>query len=413
MKRLFFCAALFLAMSVEVSHAAELDALVGQALEKNPGVQSKKNSYEAAKGKVIDAWLLEDPEFGIDVEGQPSLFNFDRRTDNEYMVLQKIPFPTKLFLRGFGAMKEADIAFQRFKQEEREVVWHMEQPYYELFLARKNIEILEDVKNLTEQLLKSSKARYESGQAPQGDLLKAQIELAKINVEIFNSKQKEHLAQAHFAHILNQPLGTHYDISPKLEREKTDWNLDELEKRAIEKRPELRALFLAADRANIHKTMIQQSWLPDITLRYEGRQLNGDSGIAENDTFIGVTVPVWSILKGLGGDWRAAELDAKAAEAEAVRFKNEVFLKIHEAYSKWKSADNALTAYETMIVPQARQMTEVALASYEAGKSDFLTVIDAERTLKDSQMEYYRSLAESEMGLSDLRLAVGDDLSHK
>ena len=167
---------------------------------------------------------------------------------------------------------------------------------------------------------------------------------------------------------------------------------------------------LKSDEAKINQTLTRQEWLPDITLRWEGRQFPGEEGLQENDTFIGVKVPVWSLLKGLGGAWAGADAEAKAAEFSVEQMTNEILLKVHEAYSKFKSAENALAIYESSILPQAKQQVEVVLASYEAGKADFLSVVDAERTLKGSQLEYYALFTEVGAALSDLRLAVGDDL---
>ncbi len=74
-------------------------------------------------------------------------------------------------------------------------------------------------------------------------------------------------------------------------------------------------------------------------------------------------------------------------------------------------AEHALKTYEQTILPQAKQQVEVALSSYEAGRSDILTLIDAQRTLRDAQIAYYKFAADYELGLSDLRLAVGGDMT--
>ena len=388
----------------------DLKGLSDEAFRKNPALRAKKHEYEGARAKVVNAWLPDDPMIGVDAEGQPDLFRIGNRTDNEYMIQQTIPFPTKLFLKAMLATKEADMAYQRYREEERKLLWHMEQPYYELFLAKKEAQIFEDNKVLLTQLIKSARSRYESAQGNQGDLLKAQIESSKTDIEIFNQKEKIHVAEAHFAHILNQPLAMHYDLNPEIKRNKFQWDITTLENLALQKRPELRAVSLMAEEAGMSRDLYKQSWLPDITLQYKGRQFKDEDSISQNDTFVGVTVPVWSLIRGIGGGWHAAEMDAQAAQASYEAFKNEVLLKIHESFSKVRSAENALDTYENMILPQAKQQVEVFLSSYEAGKSEFLTVIDAERTLRDSQMEYYKSLAEYEMALSDLRLAVGDNL---
>ena len=58
-----------------------LDGLIQRTLVKSPAVQAKKHAYEAAKARVFSAWLPDDPEFGMDAEGQPSLFHIGQRTD--------------------------------------------------------------------------------------------------------------------------------------------------------------------------------------------------------------------------------------------------------------------------------------------------------------------------------------------
>ncbi len=389
-----------------------LDALLTEAIRKSPGLQAKRRAYEAARARVLAAWLPEDPEIGADVEGQSRLFRFDR-TDNEYTIAQKIPFPTTLILRGQVALKNSQIAYQQYKEEERDILWHIEQPYHELFLAKRTLIALDELRTLSDRLARSVQARYESNQAPQQDLLKARIEASRIDIERYQWNEKVHLAEAHFSHILNRPLQTTYDVSETPRSSTPTLSRDDMERLALEVRPELKALQLGIKRAKVSRLAAVTSWLPDVTGRIEARQFSGEGNIREYDTFIGVTVPVWSLLKGVGGEWKGAGRDVQTAEASYEEMKNEVLLAIHEAYSKVKTAENALTTYEQFILPQAKQQVEVALSAYEAGRSDLLSLVDAERMLKDAQMSYYKFLADYELGLSDLRLAVGGNWDHR
>ena len=118
------------AVNASVSKEINLQTLVESAVTRSPGLKSKKASYDALRAKVIEAWLPMDPEFGVDVMGQTELFKAGSRMNYEYMASQSIPFPTKLLLRGIAASKEADMAYQEFKEEERKIVWNVEQPYY-------------------------------------------------------------------------------------------------------------------------------------------------------------------------------------------------------------------------------------------------------------------------------------------
>lgn len=388
-----------------------LDRLLDQAFEKAPGLRAKKRAYEGARARAVTAWLPDDPMVGVDVEGQDDLFNVGSRSNNEYMLQQTIPFPTELFLRGRIAARDAQMAFQRYKEEERNIAWHIEQPYYELFLAKKTRQTLEEIHTLTKKLVKTAQVRYESNQASQQDLLKAQIETSKVAVEIFDWREKEHVAEAHISHLLDQSLDSRYELAEPASTALPALSHAELEQIALRQRPELKAFEIAIERTKASRLLAKTEWLPDLTGRIEARQFRGEGGLREHDTFIGVTVPVWSLIRGLGGSWKAANKDVEEAEAMYGEMKNEVFLAIHEAASKMRSADNAVRTYDTLILPQARQQVDVALAGYEAGRTDFLTLIDGQRTLKEATIAYYKVVADYELGLSDLRLAIGGDWS--
>lgn len=395
--------------SNSLSGGMGLQDLIEAGVQNNPKVLSKKKAYEAKKAKVIDAWLLEDPKFGVDVEGQPSLFKFSQRSNIEYMAEQEIPFPSKLFLRGLAASKEAQIAYQEYKEEERQLIWRIEQPYHEIFLSTKTIKIMEESRQLLEQVIKSASARYETGQALQADTLRAQIEKSKVSIELFNAHERKRLAEANLSYRLGRTVLPLDKIDDSTAWEKVNVTLERLEELALKHRPELQAFVHRSEQAGVDRDLVRQDWLPDLTLRYEGRQFLNEGSIDEHDTFIGVRVPVWSLIKGIGGKWAAAEADAKAAQAALEDARNKLLLDVREAYSKLKQAENTLTVYEMSILPQSKQAVEVTMSAYEAGKADFIWVIDAHRAARDNQLNYYKALTDYRTALAELIACCGAD----
>ena len=388
--------------------AASLDRLLADVLRRNPGVQAKRRAYEAARARVLAAWLPDDPDIGTDVEGQSRIFKFDR-TDNEYTLSQSVPFPTTLILRGRLAMKAADAAYEAWKEEERTAIWHIEQPYYELVMARRTIGALEQTRALLDRVVRVAQSKYESSQASQADVLKAEIERSRLEIDIVNWQQREQLAQAHLSHVLNQSLETVYEIAEAPRGEPTALSPQELEALALRVRPELRALQIRVAQAKTGRWIARTAWLPQLTGRIEARQFSGEGSIREYDTFLGMTVPVWSVVKGVGGEWSAASRDVDEAEAMYQEEKNEVLLALHEAYAKITASQHAVAMYEHVILPQAQQQVDVALSAYEAGRMDFLVMLDAQRMLRDLQVAYYGVAADYDRGLSDLRHAIGGE----
>jgi outer membrane protein TolC len=59
------------------------------------------------------------------------------------------------------------------------------------------------------------------------------------------------------------------------------------------------------------------------------------------------------------------------------------------------------------LIPQCRQTYEVSLTAYQAGRSEFLTVIDNWRRLLDFELMLHRETADLETTLSELQREVG------
>ena len=243
--------------------------------------------------------------------------------------------------------------------------------------------------------------------------MKIQIEFDEISIEIFDWQQKSLIAEATISRQLNKPLDTSYPNEEQVKRVPLSLTIPELEKIALEKRPELKSFEAAVERAKALRLFAQTEWLPDITGRLEARKFKGEDEVREVDNFIGVSIPVWSLLKGIGGGWRSAQEEVKSAEALYMDMKNESLFRVHEAHAKFRSSENALTTYESSILPKAKQQVDIAISSYEAGTADILNLIDAQRTLKNTQIGFYKAMSDYEMALSDLKLSVGDDLKNQ
>ena len=89
---------------------------------------------------------------------------------------------------------------------------------------------------------------------------------------------------------------------------------------------------------------------------------------------------------------------------------NMVRLAVQEAYVRAKSAHERAALLRTTILPQSQQTLEVSRVGYQTDRVDFQSLIDNERTLLSSQLDYFRALSEFQQATADLERAVGRDL---
>lgn len=391
--------------------SATLEGFLKETHDLNPGIRMRQEEAAAKKLQTASSWLPEDPEFGVDAEGQENLFDLSSRTDNEYMAEQKISFPSKLWLKLQMARNDAAAAEQNLAEEKNESFWHAREPYYALkkILIKKTA--LEESLKLAERVAASARSKYETGEVSQGNLLTAETEIAKTEIEILQIKAEEKLAGAHFAHLVGEPLGTVYRFEEEEARSAfPKASVGGLETLALRKRPHLRSLELESRTAALSRDLKKSGWIPDLVGRIEARDFRDGEASSEYDTFVGVSVPVWSLLGGVSGAFKAADHEAKAAEFAYAKEVNEVRLKVREAYLGADTARLALEIFEQRILPQSRQASEVALAGYSGGKTGFLEMLETQKFLKANLIAYAETVYEYEKNLSDLKMTVGDDL---
>ena len=126
---------------------------------------------------------------------------------------------------------------------------------------------------------------------------------------------------------------------------------------------------------------------------------------------VGVTWP--------NAPWSRGKIDAHVAElASAVSaaktreraMENSVRLAVQEAYVHARSAQDRAALLRTTILPQSEQTFQVSRIAYQTDRVDFQSLIDNERTLLGSQLEYFRALSEFQQATADLERAIGTEL---
>lgn len=86
----------------------------------------------------------------------------------------------------------------------------------------------------------------------------------------------------------------------------------------------------------------------------------------------------------------------------------QIAAEVREGHAAIAAAQSRVDLFRTLILPQAAQALEVARGAYQNDDSEFLDLLDAQRTHLDLQMAYEEALAEREMARAALALSVAD-----
>jgi cobalt-zinc-cadmium efflux system outer membrane protein len=251
-------------------------------------------------------------------------------------------------------------------------------------------------------VVSAANARYASATASQSDVLRAEVEVARLNARgrALVSEVRGAAAMLNTSLALDAELPVP-DLAPLALTEPVPaWSVI---KAALASRPELTAGRAEIARADAEVQVMRDMFRPMATIRTgpSYTMAEGRGWMA----MVGVSLPIWR-----------GKLRAGVAEAQAMRAMSDADLKAMSrmiegdaavAVNQLQSVRDRQAALRDDVLPRARMAIEPAIAGYAAGRLPLVSVIEAVQVLWSVQSDLIA--AETELGLAWARLgrAIG------
>lgn len=396
----------------EVGTTASIQDLIRELIANNPGIKAARYRFEAATRRPSQMATLPEPKFNYTNFGVGHPFSGLNGSDFAYHgfgVSQEVPFPGKLSLAGEEARKEADSEGQMYRSTVLETISKLKVAYYEWFVQAKALEITRKNRELMERFERIARARYSVGKGIQQDVLKAQVELSGLaqQLEIFDQRRAS--AEAHINALLNRAPNTPLGQTPDLKRSSFDVELSSLLKQIQENSPQLRAKQSLVDSRAVGINRARKDYLPDFNFDFRWER----TGSHLPDYYMAtaeVKIPVYFWRKQRYAVEEAVSRLHESRENYG-ETRQELIFTANDQYLMAKTSERVLALYEAGVIPQSSLSLESAMAGYEVGNVDFLTLINNLQTLLNFQMQYYEELAKHEQALARLEPLVGRQLT--
>ena len=368
----------------------------------NPELAGRQRLQEAAARRPAATAWPDDPMAMLEWWQQPVNFT---TVPIMLTVRQPIPIVAKLHARRELAERQARVARDEVDEVARRIEADAKRAYFELVLADLNARQNDAVRALVDNLVRVVDARYRTGLAVQADLLKAQGELLMLENERLDFERDRQTATTTLNRLMNRradaPLGPTAS-EPELVSLPPASALVE---RALATRPELRRAQDAVGEAKARLVVEEKANLPELAAW--GAYMVNIHGV---DTFtVGVqtSLPIFSTLKkrSLAS---AAELDAQAAAKALEAARRDTEAAVRTVLLELDSAARHVRLHADKMVPLSELTLQSALASYQAGRVDFPSVLEAARAVREHHSNHIRYLVEYERRLAELEQLTGD-----
>ncbi len=407
-------AAMFVLNNTGHIYSAEpllLESLLKDAKENNPEILAAKKRWEASSARIPQAKSLEDPAIGFVFEKIPRgtlKLNKTMAEDRMLSFSQFFPLFGKLSLKGKIAVVESQMAAAEYKNKELEIINQVKNAYYGLFMNYKEIELRKESLKLLESIARVAEAKYALGDMMQEEVYKIHSEIANLNNDIVNLEQGRLAKQTSLNTLLNRDPENTLGI-PDLKGELTfNKDIKSLYQSTLLNQPELIVFSYAIERNRYAKSLAKRSFFPDLMSSIVQRGITSGT-IGPWDLMLSFTVPLWFWTKQR---YEVKEAIANLEEAEAAykAMQNRAFSEVKDLAIKIEIAKNKIRLYKTSLIPILESSIESSLAGFRSGKGDFMMLLDSQRMLVETRMNYYKALVEYNMNLADLERTAGINL---
>ena len=163
-------------------HSGLSEYLVYAALN-NPGLEAAFNEWKAELERIPQVHSLPDPRFTYKyfIEEVETRVGPQQQA---FQLAQTFPWLGKLKLRGDMAQESANAARQRYEAEKLRLFYRINKIYAEYYFLGKAIEVTKANLNLVIHMEQVATAKYKTGETSNADVIRAQVELGKLNDQL-------------------------------------------------------------------------------------------------------------------------------------------------------------------------------------------------------------------------------------
>lgn len=389
--------------AADTLHLAEALRLARSA---NPMLRAEQLRALAARERIGPAGAWDDPELGVSFLNRPigGASMPEPMSMNAIRLSQMVPWPGTRSQARSAAAALAEAGELDAREAEAMLEARVARAYHRLAAMDGALAVMGETLQLLDGLRTVALAGYAAGEAPQQDVLQAQVNQARMEADLVMMRAERQAAAARLNAMLARepwhPVGAlvvsaEFPPLPSLEA---------IVAEAIAERPALAAAAARVRAAGHDADQARRERYPDLMVGVEYAQRSGFEDMAS--LMLGVRLP---IRAGTRQRPMQREREAMQAmqEAEAGDLLAETWAQLAEAHAMASRARDLHTLYAGRILPQVTTALEAAHSAYRVGAADFMALVDTQMLLNRVRIEQIQLVADFHSAQAELKALLG------
>jgi cobalt-zinc-cadmium efflux system outer membrane protein len=380
-----------------------LAAALSAALARDAVLTTSRAATLAARARSTARTPLPAPELRAQLWAMPLT---RLAPDHQSMVMlgvgQRFPAPGARTAAEQEAEAEVRISAAAEAARALDVVLEVRAAYAAYRRAEADAALHQEHHRLASHIAELVRAHYEVEESTQSDLLRARLELTRIDRELVRVEEERRAAAARLASLMDWPEGA--ALPPPSQDE--DALAAPTDEETEARRPELAAALGGVERSSAALAGAERraTW-PSLMVSVDYMLMPHDERPHRYGAMLAVELPWLSGRARAEASARAAELAAEQRALEAAR--RGVRREVEEARARFEGARASLELLEERLLPEVERSFVAAEAAFLAGRRDALTLFEAARTLLGTRLDRVRAVEALAVRHAELERAAG------
>ena len=291
----------------------------------------------------------------------------------------------------------------------------MKKIYYEYAYLARAIEITRENIELMRYLETIATTRYTTGSAKHADIIRPQVALGKLEDRLHSLQELRYPLAARLNALTDRPAETDIPFPASIPTMSIGDSDESLLARLADANPQLIYWQTVLARAEAGKDLAERNYFPDFTFGLDVTDVDkarnpGVIGDGQNPVMASMSfnVPIWLDARDAAVDESKARIIA--AKRSRIGMERKLKADLELALYKYRDAGRKINLYKDTLVPKAEQSLGVIMEAFTTGAGSSLDLIDAEQTLLELQLAYYRALTDQAQQLAEIETLVGSEL---
>lgn len=386
-----------------------LDQAIQLGLEHNHALKAAQSTILESQAQEITANLRPNPVLSGDTQFLPF---FDPSNFNSNYFANSAQFDLGLgylFERGKkrqhrlqAAKDQTAVTKSQVEDNERSLTFLIASDFVNVQLAESTLDLAQQDLKSFQDTVNISEARYKAGDISEGDYLKIELQLLQFQSDVSQAR----LAKVQALVTLRQSLGydsvpDDYDVAGDFDYVPVTMKLEDLQARALQNRPDLRAAIQGVTAAKSQYELAKANGKRDINATIDYTH-TGDVNSAS--IFGSIDLPIFDRNQGEIARTKYAIGQAQELQLAA---SDQVMSDVLNAYEGVRTNDQVVQLYRSGYLDQAKESRDISQYAYKRGAASLLDFLDAERSYRSTELAYRQSLASYLTAVEQLREAVG------